>query len=99
MPITPAPQEWSTRARELHQAIQKPPTQQRDVLILIGVMGVSYEDAASICGCAMGTVKSRLNRARQRILEDLGEGSPQSMVESSTQLGFGTGFATNDRQR
>ena len=99
MPITPAPQEWSIRARELHQAIQRLPDQQRDVLILIGVMGISYEDTASICGCAMGTVKSRLNRARQKILEDLGEGSPQSLVETSLQLGLGAGSAASERQR
>jgi len=99
MPVTPAPQEWSIRARELHQAIQRLPDQQRDVLILIGVMGISYEDTASICGCAMGTVKSRLNRARQKILEDLGEGSPQSLVETSLQLGLGAGSAASERQR
>ena len=36
----------------------------RDILILIPVLGVSYEDAAQACGCSVGTVKSRLNRAR-----------------------------------
>ena len=47
----------------------------------------------------MGTVKSRLNRARQKILEDLGEGSPQSLVETSLQLGLGAGSAASERQR
>jgi len=36
----------------------------REVLILIGPSGLSYEEVAEICGCAIGTVKSRLNRAR-----------------------------------
>jgi RNA polymerase sigma-70 factor (ECF subfamily) len=37
------------------------------------IQGESYEDAAVICDCAVGTVKSRLNRARQRLKEELGE--------------------------
>ena len=40
------------------------PPQQREVLVLIAILGVSYEETASICGCAIGTIKSRLNRAR-----------------------------------
>ncbi|WP_232314846.1 sigma-70 family RNA polymerase sigma factor [Oceanibaculum pacificum] len=64
-----ASQEWSVRAKELRAALEKLPGDQREVLILIGVLGVSYEDAAVICGVAVGTIKSRLSRARVRILE------------------------------
>ncbi|MBI1252262.1 MAG: sigma-70 family RNA polymerase sigma factor [Alphaproteobacteria bacterium] len=39
----------------------------REVLTLVGAAGASYEEAAKICGCAVGTVKSRVNRARARL--------------------------------
>ena len=42
---------------------------QREALILVGASGFSYEEAAEICGCAIGTVKSRVNRARNRLSE------------------------------
>lgn len=51
--------------------------------MLIGVLGVSYEEAAEVCDCAIGTVKSRLHRARQRLLEEMGESSSQSSLERS----------------
>jgi RNA polymerase sigma-70 factor (ECF subfamily) len=38
-------------------------------LILIGASGFSYEETAEICGCAVGTVKSRVNRARVKLAE------------------------------
>ena len=81
-PASDPTQEWAARGREIAQAIQRLPEQQREVLMLIGVLGVSYDEAAGICGCAMGTVKSRLNRARLRLLEEMGEASPVSSVES-----------------
>ncbi len=45
------------------------PSDQRDALILVGASGFSYEEAANICGCAVGTIKSRVNRARTRLAE------------------------------
>lgn len=80
-PAADATQEWSARGREMERAIQRLPEQQREVLMLIGVLGVSYDEAARICGCAMGTVKSRLNRARLRLLDELGEELPNSSVQ------------------
>src|SRR5712691_8228790 len=41
----------------------------REALILVGASGFSYEEAAEICGCAIGTIKSRVNRARTRLAE------------------------------
>src|SRR5258707_1239764 len=38
-----------------------------DALILVGASGFSYEEAAAICDCAVGTIKSRVNRARTRL--------------------------------
>lgn len=49
---------------DVAKALQKLPAEQREVLLLIGANGVSYEEAAEIIGCAMGTVKSRLARGR-----------------------------------
>ncbi|MEO3997266.1 sigma-70 family RNA polymerase sigma factor [Mesorhizobium sp. CAU 1732] len=78
---TDATQEWSARGREVATAIQRLPAEQREVIMLIGVLGVSYEEAVDICGCAMGTIKSRLNRARTRLLKELDEASASSSVE------------------
>ena len=47
------------------------PADQREALILVGASGFSYEEAANICGCAVGTIKSRVNRARTRLAEML----------------------------
>lgn len=80
-PVSEASQDWSMQSKEVHQAIQQLPAHQREVLMLIGVLGVSYEETADICGCAVGTVKSRLNRARAGVLETLGENSSQTLVE------------------
>ena len=48
------------------------PDDQREALILVGAAGFSYEEAAEISGCAVGTIKSRVNRARNRLGEMLG---------------------------
>jgi len=42
---------------------------QREALVLVGASGFSYDEAAEICGCAVGTVKSRVNRARSKLAE------------------------------
>ena len=52
---------------EFRTALEKLPQDQREALILVGASGFSYEDAASICGCAVGTIKSRVNRARSKL--------------------------------
>jgi len=54
---------------DFREALGKLPPDQREALILIGASGFSYEEAAEICGCAVGTVKSRVNRARNRLAE------------------------------
>ena len=53
-------------------ALQRLPPDQREALILVGASGMSYEEAAEICQCAVGTVKSRVNRARGKLAELLG---------------------------
>ncbi len=54
---------------EFRAALNKLPTDQREALILVGASGFSYEEAAEICGCAVGTITSRVNRARTRLAE------------------------------
>src|SRR5215207_1695535 len=55
--------------QEFRAALGKLPPDQREALILVGASGFSYEEAADICGCAVGTIKSRVNRARARLAE------------------------------
>jgi RNA polymerase sigma-70 factor (ECF subfamily) len=54
---------------DFREALQKLPLDQREALILVAASGMSYEEAAEICGCAPGTMKSRVNRARNRLAE------------------------------
>ena len=55
----------------------------REVLTLVGAGGLSYEEAAAVCGCRIGTVKSRLNRARRHLVEIAGEDETQDMVSAA----------------
>ena len=52
---------------ELRQGLGMLPPEQREALILVGAGGFAYEEAAAICDCAVGTVKSRVSRARRAL--------------------------------
>ncbi len=54
----------------------------REALVLIGAEGFSYEEAALMCGCAVGTMKSRVNRARTKLAALMG-------IESAAEIGVG----------
>ena len=58
--------------QDFRAALVKLPDDQREALVLVGAAGFSYEEAAEICGCAVGTIKSRVNRARNRLADMLG---------------------------
>ena len=58
---------------DFRAALQRLAPDHREALILVGASGLSYEEAAKICGCAVGTMKSRVNRARARLVELLPE--------------------------
>ncbi len=60
---------------ELRQALNTLPEEQREALILVGAGGFAYEEAAEICQCAVGTVKSRVSRARKALLATLEAGA------------------------
>lgn len=62
---------------ELRAALAKLPDDQREALILVGAGGMAYEEAAQVCQCAVGTIKSRVSRAR-RALEAIMAGGASS---------------------
>ena len=62
-------QDWSLAIRALQTALAQLPDEHREALILVGAAGLTYEEAAEVCGCALGTIKSRVNRARARLLK------------------------------
>ena len=60
---------------EMRLAMGMLPAEQREALILVGAGGFAYEEAADICGCAVGTVKSRVSRARRALQSILEQGA------------------------
>lgn len=70
----PADQEDGIHVGDLKSAMMQLSVQRREALLLVGAGGLSYEEAAEIAQCAVGTMKSRVSRAR-RNLEDLLEGA------------------------
>src|SRR6267154_2512218 len=62
-------QQGRVEFEELRVALAKLAPDQREAIILVGASGFSYEEAAAICDCAVGTIKSRVNRARIRLAE------------------------------
>jgi RNA polymerase sigma-70 factor, ECF subfamily len=69
--VAPA-QQGHIDMQDLRQALDLLPANQREALILVGAAGLSYDEAAEITKCAVGTVKSRVNRARSRLAQLLG---------------------------
>jgi RNA polymerase sigma-70 factor (ECF subfamily) len=73
---------------DFKMALQRLPDDQREALILIGASGFSYEEAAKICGVAVGTIKSRVNRARNALaralnIESTADLGPDALAEGS----------------
>ncbi|GAA3109564.1 sigma-70 family RNA polymerase sigma factor [Rhizobium viscosum] len=68
----PADQEWHLRGHELEAACGHLPEPYRAAFAFVFVDGRSYEEAADHFHCPIGTIKSRVNRARQRIAHDIG---------------------------
>jgi RNA polymerase sigma-70 factor (ECF subfamily) len=75
---------------DFRTALAQLPDDQREALLLVGASGFSYEEAAEICECAVGTIKSRVNRARTRLAEmldmmDESELGPDNMTRAALQ--------------
>ena len=51
-----ATQEWGVALKALQAGLQQLPPEHREALILVGAVGMTYEEAAEICGCALGTI-------------------------------------------
>ncbi|RZJ42808.1 MAG: sigma-70 family RNA polymerase sigma factor [Brevundimonas sp.] len=62
-------QDWAIEMDDLRAALAKLPHEHREAIVMVGAAGLSYEEAAEIAGCALGTIKSRVNRARNRLAE------------------------------
>lgn len=83
--------------QDFRKALDSLPSDHREAIVLVGASGFSYEEAAEICGCAVGTLKSRVSRARLRLREilelsegdDFGPDRNMAGVRSS-----GSGFAS-----
>ncbi len=75
-------QEAAIEVADLHRALFTLPAEQREALLLVGAGGFSYEEVAIIAGCAIGTVKSRVNRARASLAKAMEAPQSQSRVKS-----------------
>lgn len=107
--VAPADQGFQVEMADLRRALTRITPEQREALILVGAGGLSYEEAAKVCGCAVGTVKSRVARARQaleRMLNgpdgdklphrgDVGVGGGDELIEEARQRS-GTGGSDTD---
>ena len=62
---------------DLRAALAKLPEDQREALILVGAGGMAYDEAAQVCQCAVGTIKSRVSRARRALETLLSEAGPR----------------------
>ncbi|MBW4983569.1 RNA polymerase sigma factor [Mameliella sp. CS4] len=73
--------------RDFKVAFDQLPDTQREALVLIGAQGLAYEEAAEVCGVAVGTIKSRVGRARARLAElmELSEEESLEITDSVTQ--------------
>jgi RNA polymerase sigma-70 factor (ECF subfamily) len=83
--ITIPDQEDRIAIRDLSAALDQLPREQREAIILVGAEGLSYDDAAEALGVKVGTIKSRVNRARTRLAELMGE--PDQEVATSRYAG------------
>ncbi|WP_299194326.1 sigma-70 family RNA polymerase sigma factor [uncultured Erythrobacter sp.] len=103
--IAPAGQEEPIHLSDMHRALLTLPAERREALLLVGAGGFSYEEAAEICGCAVGTIKSRVGRARATLSSMLEDGdlpdrtgnepaAHRAILEELDQVAAGNGTAS-----
>ena len=78
----PATQEIALEFSDFKRAFWRLGEDHREVLILVGASGLSYEEAAEVCSCAVGTIKSRVSRARQELTRLLSGDVPPDRAAS-----------------
>jgi RNA polymerase sigma-70 factor, ECF subfamily len=89
--LTVQPEQESALAfADLRRALVQLPPKQREALILVGAEGRSYNDAALVCGVAIGTIKSRVNRARIQLamllrMKDRHDLGPDRLIQAALQ--------------
>ena len=86
-PAEIASQEASLEFCDFRRAFWQLPEHHREALILVGASGMNYEDAAKVCGCQVGTMKSRVSRARtelRRMLDDDAITTPRAEAKAVT---------------
>lgn len=83
--VSPANADDGLDLLALRNALNMLPDDQREALILVGAGGLAYEEAAEVCGCAVGTIKSRVSRARKAVVE---------LLDSNQ-----SGFSSDDKMR
>lgn len=72
--------------RDFLAAFDQLSPEQREALILVGASGFTYDEAAELCGVALGTIKSRVNRGRKTlaVLLSLTEGEEMELTDPAT---------------
>jgi RNA polymerase sigma-70 factor (ECF subfamily) len=81
-PSVPPDHDGELELRELNRALAMLSPGQRTALILVSASGMSYEEAAEACGCAVGTIKSRVARARETLTQIL-EGNSSACLQDA----------------
>lgn len=76
MPVMPGNQDSRLELRDFERVYVTLPRVQREAISLVGAKGYSYEEAAELAGCAVGTMKSRVSRARVTLQNTLNEAGP-----------------------
>ena len=82
-----ARQEQAVEIRDFRNAFAGLGAAHREVLVLVGVHGLSYDEAAEQCACEVGTVKSRLSRARAQLSALMGSSQPHARRPTSSEAG------------
>ena len=87
---TPPEQHGKCDVQDMLGALERVPVDQREALLLIVAEGLSYEEAAQVCGVATGTIKSRVNRALERLakllaVEEADDLGPDQVTQAALQ--------------
>jgi RNA polymerase sigma-70 factor (ECF subfamily) len=73
--------------RDLERALAKLPDEQRSALLLVGMEGMNYDEAAAVLGVAVGTIRSRLSRGREALRQLMGRGTETEQEEAGLDAG------------
>lgn len=86
----PGEQDGHLDMADLRIALSRLPDDQREAIVLVGASGFSYQEVAEICGVAIGTIKSRVSRAREKLASLLDSGKSTSRTTSDVRTRMGS---------